>query len=333
MKNRLLNLLDAPALLVAMIVDMALVGLALWIIGPGLLEKIALCMLGAVAVLFAVRAWLKGGALGYALWAMFAAVAFFLDLSFALAATDPALVPKAPDNSKLDLALTGADARVSTLQADYRAAMNRATMDQLDGQIKAAQAVADGYRADLRAASNPQSGSLDRVTSASLSVAIYAAGMSGDPGRVSFLVLFILLFAGLQLTMVAAATETKKKSIEALPVQEPSKPAQAPPRPEQSNPPQAPAVPEHKPRPQAYDAIDRWVRVTWVNYRNGRGTSAIGKERFDKITEKNPFPDGLWEAITRKAEAVGVIVGNVIQEPDETKAAEKIRSEFGQRKL
>lgn len=334
MKSKILSLLDAPALIVAMVVDMVLVGLALWIIGPGLLEKIALCLLGAVAVLFAVRAWLKGGAMGIALWVMFAAVAFFLDLSFSLAATDPALLPKAPDTSKIEVALTAADARVQFLQADYRAAVNRATMDQLDGQIKAAQAVADGYRADLRATGSGQTGYLDRVTAGVLSVAIYTAASSGDPGRLSFLVLFVLLFAGLQLTMVTAATETKKQAannqstygnapqiIDSRKRHAPSVigSVETPPR----------STPQNvHPRPRIADPVARWVGVEWNYVQNGRGIRPLTKDSFYIAIKKSPdqMEPEVWDKIMNAALKSGVIVDGIIMETDKAKAAEKIRA-------
>lgn len=334
MKTKILSLLDGPALIVAMVVDMILVGLGLWIIGPGLLEKIALCLLGVVAVLFAVRAWLKGGPLGVILWGIFALSVFFLDLSFMMAATDPALDVPDTELTRLESEAAKADAAVDTLRADYRAAKTRATMDQLDGQIEAAQAVADSYRAEYRGRwIAAQWGRVTSVKSAALSVSIYTAATSGQPGRITFLVIFGLLFAGLQITMITAASETKKQATASEVVA--SHPS-APPRrhlrektdlvvgkvedqPERH---QAPAL-----RPRIADPVARWVGVEWNYIQNGRGVRPLTKESFYKATKKSPdqMSPEVWDSIHAAACRAGVIVDGVITEPDKAKTAERIR--------
>ncbi len=210
MKTHLSRLLDAPALAIAMLVDAALVGISLFIVAPGPIEKIGMVLLALVIVLFSVRGWVIGGKMGRGLWVCFALASFFLDLSFALVSTDvQSLNVQDSELSRLTAKVDEAEAQTASLQAQYDAAGTRATMDQLDEQIKTAEAKADKYRQSRQERlSRVESGQSKVITSAALSTAIYDAASSGQPGRITWLIVFALVFAGLQLTMITAATAT-----------------------------------------------------------------------------------------------------------------------------
>jgi hypothetical protein len=296
MKHHLTKLLDAPALAIAMLVDAALVGISLFIVAPGPLEKIGMVLLAVVVVLFSVRGWVIGGKVGRGLWICFALASFFLDLSFALVSTDVQAV--AVHDAELDR-LT---AKVDALQAQYDAAGTRATMDQLDEQIKAAEAKAEKYRqARQDRLGRVESGQSKEITSAALSTAIYDAASSGNPGRITWLIVFALIFAGLQLTMITAATSAfAKKPDEQLQ--------------------KKPEVAISRKR-FAVDDISRWVSVEWTYLRNGRGTAPVTRASFERVA-KGRFDMALWDQLMARAIDAGLIVNGKIVEPDQRKAVE-----------
>jgi len=212
-ESKSLHIFDRPALAIAVIVDLMLVGISLFVIAPGPIEKVGMSMLSIVVVLFAVRGWVIGGKLGKALWICFAAACFFIDLSFALVATD-LQGEKVVDTELVRLTekVDKAELEVSDLQRQFDEANNRSTLDQLNEQKKAAESKAETYRIERQnRLSRFESGGTKEITSTALSTAIFDAATSGKPGRVTFLVLFGLIFAGLQLTMITAATSSFRR--------------------------------------------------------------------------------------------------------------------------
>jgi hypothetical protein len=195
-----------------------------------------------------------------------------------------------------------AEIQVAALQAQYDAAGTRATMDQLDEQIKAAEAKAEKYRqARQDRLGRVESGQSKEITSAALSTAIYDAASSGNPGRITWLIVFALIFAGLQLTMITAATSAfAKKPDEQLQ--------------------KKPEVAISRKR-FAVDDISRWVSVEWTYLRNGRGTAPVTRASFERVA-KGRFDMALWDQLMARAIDAGLIVNGKIVEPDQRKAVE-----------
>ena len=79
---------DAGALTLAIVIDIILNAVVFFVIAPDFVTRIGMVCLSLIVVLFSLRGWVKGGIVGKSLWAMFALVATFSDISFALSATD-----------------------------------------------------------------------------------------------------------------------------------------------------------------------------------------------------------------------------------------------------
>lgn len=313
------KILDTPALVAAMVVDFALVGISLFVIAPGTIEKIGMVLLSLVVVLFSVRGWVIGKPLGKALWVSFALASFFIDLSFALVATDvQATATVDTELIRLTDDVKQADAAIADLQQQYKAAGTRATMDQLQEQITVAQAKADKYRSDrAKRLDRFESGGSKEITSTALSTAIWDAMASGKPGRITFLILFGLIFLGLQLTMITAATSSFQHAAEAQPTLPPvqeAKPQAGPPK-----------------RLTAPDDISRFVSITWTYLRNNRGNAAVTRDSFQKYTDKSPkkYPMEMWDKLMSQAVLIGLIKQGRIMEPNQSVAIKKLQEAMG----
>jgi len=222
LKDKLQKILDGYALIAAMVADIGILLVCFIVVSPGIIEAIGMGILSFVVVLFAVRAWLKGGLMGKAVWAMFALVAFFFDLSFVLVSTDvQSQSAKTQDTALVRLQETSARAAsaLTAAQNRYDDALNRgnsrATLEAIKATLDAAQVTYDGaeiaYQDRLRLTEAQTDSHRIPLTADNLSTAIFDAATSGKPGRIAFLIAFTLLFVGLQLTMVTAAEGTKKQ--------------------------------------------------------------------------------------------------------------------------
>jgi energy-coupling factor transporter transmembrane protein EcfT len=225
------KLLDGYALIAAMIADIGILLVCFIVVSPGPVEAVGMSILSLVVVLFAVRAWIKGGFLGKSVWAMFALVAFFFDLSFVLVSTDmqtQTAQSKTVDSELIRLEAVSKRAldSLDKAQLRYDDALNRgnskSTLDAIKSTLDAAQGNFDNaeklYQSRLVKSESGLTQSEHRQLSAdSLSTAIYDAATSGKPGRITFLILFGLLFLGLQLTMVTAANSTKATPAKTIP--------------------------------------------------------------------------------------------------------------------
>jgi multidrug efflux pump subunit AcrA (membrane-fusion protein) len=319
------KILDTPALVAAMVVDLALVTICLVVAAPGTIEKIGMALLAVVVVLFSVRGWVIGNRIGKALWLCAAIGSFFLDLSFALVATDvQATATVDTELVRLTNDVQEADAALADLRQQYKAAGTRATMDQLQDQITVAESKADKYRSDRQKRLDRfESGGSKEITSAAISTAIYDALTSGKPGRISWLIVFALFFAVLQLTMITAATssfqnrndESLKKAgddvINALSkVADFSSKVVQPPK-----------------RLTAPDDISRFVSITWTYLRNNRGNAAVTRDSFQKYTDKSPkkYPMEMWDKLMAQAVLIGLIKQGRIMEPNQSVAIKKLQ--------
>ena len=227
--NKVLNfLLDFVALIVALVVDLILNCICMLILAPGPLEAIGFVAISIVVVLFSVRSWLKNNKI---LWAMLALVAFFFDLSFVLVATDAqtqaaqlSTINASADAELLRLTKNAdmATATLTDLHAQYSAAMKRDTLIELDRQITEAKAVADQAEA-LRKARYDfiESGQATIQATRQHTVITAALIFSAIPDAVEKsrtipLVVFALIFSGLQIVIVTAASDSQKKREEKL---------------------------------------------------------------------------------------------------------------------
>jgi len=316
-------LLDTVALIIALIVDLILNIICMLILAPGPLEAVGFVAISFVVVLFSIRSWLKGNKL---LWAMFALVCFFFDLSFTLIATDVqsksatvVTVDSDQEFSYLTKRAAASAAALADLRAQYSAAVRRETMDELDAQIKQAQRVADdadaartARRAQIESGALNAAATRQRATITATMI-FEAIPVACAAGRFVPLAVFALIFAGLQVVMVTAASSGIKKKGRKPYVYRARDPKRIPLSPEE----------QATWRPW----VESWVSVSWIDKRSGWSSKILDREAFRQYIEKKgaPFSDHRY-AIIRSAAQLGEVVapnGEII-EPDETKAIEKI---------
>jgi hypothetical protein len=316
--KRLNKLLDGYALVAAMIADIGILLVCFIVVSPGIIEAIGMGILSFVVVLFAVRAWLKGGFMGKAVWAMFALVAFFFDLSFVLVSTDvQSQSAKTVDTElvRMQSASSRALDGLTNAQTRYDDALNRgnsrATLDSIKATLDAAQATYDkaeiAYQERLRLTEAQADSHRVPLTADNLSTAIWDAATSGKPGRIAFLVAFGLLFIGLQLTMVTAAEGTKKE-----------------PDPAQS----------HVDKPKRTrtvkqknnDRLTDIVAKLYYNTKRADGNNRVLKWGSMNYYLKGALPKDEYKVYLAKLQAAGIVSDEgVILELDESKALEVLQ--------
>jgi|GEM_PF-6921971 len=227
--------------------------------------------LSLVVVLFGVRAWIKGNKV---LWAMFAFIAFFFDLSFVLVSTDVQSKSTGPDTElvRLTTKQDEADADVRDLQRQYDEAGKRETMDQIYEQLKAAREVAAGAKKDRGERLRMAEQAHPPITADALFSAIPDAV---KPKRWIPLTVFAILFAGLQLTIVSAATDAPTARIRRR---------------------DTPA--------EVNEDVENWVWSNWAG-KNGR---IISFESFRKFWDsKGGFDEDMYKKIKQAAIDSGVV--------------------------
>ena len=156
-QHKLNILLDRLGLAIAMLVDLILGFVFFIMIAVDPLTMSAFCGLAALAVLFKVRALFKGNIL---LWICFAGVTFFASWSLALAVTSYQTdhqpgTGAVKSVSDIELAFrqvreTEMYRRWQDLQEQYKTAVRRETMDQLDRQITEARQLYEKAGADRK---------------------------------------------------------------------------------------------------------------------------------------------------------------------------------------
>jgi hypothetical protein len=317
-------LLDTVALIIAVCVDLILNVICMLILAPGPLEAVGFVAISFVVVLFAIRSWLKGNKL---LWAMFALVCFFFDLSFTLISTDvqtksQSVTITAETDSEyqyLQAKAKDAQAALIDLRSQYRAAYRRETMDELDAMIQDAQRVAmatDQARTTRR--QMIESGELNAqatrqratITAEMIFGAIPSAVVKA---RYIPLAVFALIFAGLQLVMVTAASSGINKTGKRQYIKRIEKKAPDPLTPEE--------------RLAWKPWVDTWVFISWYGKRAGRSTKIVDRETFGQFIKNKgtTFSDRRYRIILEAAQAGGVVAqdGEILI-ADEGEAWEKI---------
>lgn len=199
-KTHLIDILiDRGGLYFAMLVDLVLNGIGFWIIGPDPIMKIGMVCVSIIVVVFSVRAWVKHNKV---LWAMFAFVATFMDTSFMLLATD---VQSA--NSGIDTELVRLSSNEETAQK-YLDSLRVLQLEKGEGyrsQIQdAIDAVTKAHGEKLAWMARPSGSGKVQMTADSVATAIPDAAMAGKWSRAILLVIFLTVFAGLQLTIISA---------------------------------------------------------------------------------------------------------------------------------
>ena len=206
-------LLDTGALIIALVVDILMNIVVFYTIAFDTATRVGMVSLAFVVVLFSVRAWIKGGWQGRALWAMFALIASFSDVSLALATTQTQATHIVYDATKdQDLISLQTQATKDSQYLDDLRSKQIAEGSGFKSQIEAA---VTQYNTSSLAVKNykPKSDAIaeEYISSSKVFTAIPDALMSGKTDREIALFLFVLLFTALQLTIVSSASNALKK--------------------------------------------------------------------------------------------------------------------------
>lgn len=189
--------IDKASLGLAILFDLVINGIGFWIIGPDLILKIGMLCISSVIILFSVNAWVRRL---FILWFMFASVTSFMDTSLFLAGTDlqSEITKEDPELATLTHQLSVSQAYLEALQAKQ--------IEKGEGyKIQIDEATANRDKAKRDRDSYIASPKRDNGLSADkIFTAIPDAVMSGKWSRWIPLILSILIFPGLQLTIVSA---------------------------------------------------------------------------------------------------------------------------------
>jgi len=193
-------LVDGGALILAVVIDLVLNVVVFVTIAPDALTKVGMAGLAFLVVLFSVRGWIKGGFSGKALWALFALVTIFSDVSFALYTTD--VQSKSTDTELVRLKSE------ATKAGTYLEALQSLQLEKGQGY---AQQVKDAREA---------LGKANEAVSVHVSVESVALTADGvfsaipdaiERGRWIELVFFSTIFIGLAFTVISAAGIVKRE--------------------------------------------------------------------------------------------------------------------------
>lgn len=220
---KLEKLTDLAGMLVALVVDLALNITCFLLLAPDMWTAIAFACIGVMLVLFVFKSWSKGQKFA---WVIFVAVVFFFDYSFALEATRMQTVAIQNQDSaesayeedfelkRLLAKQKEVSAALVDLQSQYREAMRRETLEELDSQISKKEEEATyyerAYQARIQAIDEKllESSKHVKMTSEGIFNAIpraYAAK------RYTELVIYGFIFFGLQLIVVTSIEPLNKK--------------------------------------------------------------------------------------------------------------------------
>jgi len=210
------RIIDTGGLIVALVVDIVMNVICFYTLAPDALTAVAFVSIGVMIVLFVFRSWSKNQ---IPAWIVFVAVVFFFDYSFTLEATraqaneDPNAVYDDIEVSRLDSEMKKIDSSIEGLRTEYSKAMKRETLSEINEAIKAEQTKRDQYELDRKSRIN-KIASKSKMTSTSIFNAIPNAARDG---RIIPLIVFGLIFAGLQFIISSSVDRKGKKSPIAAP--------------------------------------------------------------------------------------------------------------------
>lgn len=205
---------DSGTIAVAVILDLALSGLTLWIMGPSELEKIGFVAVAFIIVLFGLRALVVGR---FRLWIMCAVISSFLATSFVLVGIDYQTNLTADDRelTKLETAEMNAQTYLTELQS-LQKTKGEGYKSQVEAQqsvFDAASAKASEYRRQVatKPKQAPEIKAYDILLAIPKAVMGNKAQLSNDLAMMIALVLFGAVFWVLQETMFTTVRMKKEK--------------------------------------------------------------------------------------------------------------------------
>jgi hypothetical protein len=227
-KTFIAQFLDMTALSVALIIEIAIMSVSMFLISPGMIERIAMIGVGLIIVLFSVHAFIKPQKWNKLLWAVFASVSFFLNVSFSLAITDiqttqATEIIKVEDDMvvrSLQSQIDSYTTQINDLNIQYLDAKRGQTVDTILAQMtEVRQELRNtNEKMNIRIAELSKGDvQLSTTTSAVLSAdgIFLAIPTAIEKKRYIQTLLFTFIFMGLEITIVSSAfsiiTKTKKR--------------------------------------------------------------------------------------------------------------------------
>lgn len=203
---------DSGTIAVAVILDLALTGLTLWIMGPSDLEKIGFVAVAFIIVLFGLRALTVGRV---RLWVMCALISGFLGTSFILVGIDYQTNLTADDRelTKLENAETAASDYLKTLQVlqKEKGEGYKAQVETQQGVFDEASAKASAYRRQIanKPKKAPEIKAYDILLAVPKAIMGSSAKLSNDLAMMIALAVFGTCFWILQETMFTTVMKPK----------------------------------------------------------------------------------------------------------------------------
>ena len=294
------NIIDAGGLLVALIVDVVLNIICFSVLAPDTLTRVAFVAIGVMIVLFVFRSWSKRQ---YIAWGVFVIVVFFFDLSFTLESTRTQAeeVNKTQDTElvRIDGLIADTNDAIKDLRQQYKEAMRRETMDELQIQLDNEQTKLAKYTEDRdKRFALVEEGKTNKVEISAENI-FNAIPNAFKSRRLIPLFIWALVFFGVQL-IVASSIDNKIKS--------------APPKK------RAPAK-KRKPRAKAkqkketshpnitLNDVKLWVRWNWYRVTEGQSDYLIDKSVFFSGLAKQDieFEESKYDYLLKRAKELKVV--------------------------
>lgn len=213
--DRLEKAIDGIGLLIALIVDLIVIPICMITIAPDSLTKIAFVCIGITIVLFVFRSWAKGQKLA---WIVFASVVFFFDFSFAIVATQAQSqkvdITQDAELKRIDGEIALSQKQITKLQDERTISTRPETIASISADIQTENRKIDGLSIDRKAREKEldETGGV-YITADSVFTSIPDAW---SKKRYIPLIVFGLIFLGLQMVVVTSIDSPKKK-LESLP--------------------------------------------------------------------------------------------------------------------
>lgn len=211
--DRLEKAIDGIGLLIALIVDLIVIPICMITIAPDFLTKVAFVCIGITIVLFVFRSWAKGQKLA---WLVFASVVFFFDFSFAIVATQAQSqkvdITQDAELKRIDGEIALSQNQITKLQDERTISTRPETIASISSDIQTENKKIDSLSRDRKAREKQleETGGV-YITADSVFTSIPDAW---SRKRFIPLIVFGLIFLGLQMVVVTSIDAPGKKQKE-----------------------------------------------------------------------------------------------------------------------
>lgn len=289
------TIIDAGGLLVALIVDIVLNIICFSVLAPDTLTRVAFVAIGVMIVLFVFRSWSKRQ---FVAWGIFVIVVFFFDLSFTLEATRTQAeeIQQAQDTElvRIDGLITDTNEAIKDLRLQYKEAMKRETMDELQIQLDNEQVKLSKYESDRDNRFELVESGETSKTEISAENIFNAIPNAFNSRRLIPLFIWALVFLGVQL-IVASSIDNKVKP------SEPVKPTPKKRKPRAKRPKIRPSI--------TLNDVKLWVRWNWYRVTEGQSDYLIDKSVFFSGIAKQDieFDESKYDYLLKRAKELKVV--------------------------